>query len=32
LNLFYEYGYSVSNLEASVTSHPYHIYAKIPDL
>jgi len=32
LNLFYEYGYSVSDLKESVTSHPYHIHAKIPNL
>ena len=32
LNLLYDYGYSVSDLEKSVTSHPYHIYAKVPEL
>jgi FkbM family methyltransferase len=32
LNLFYKYGYSVNDLQKGVTSHPYHIHAKIPDL
>jgi FkbM family methyltransferase len=32
LNLFYEYGYLVNDLQESVTSHPYHIHARIPDL
>jgi FkbM family methyltransferase len=32
LNLFYENGYLVSDLQKSVTSHPYHIYARIRDL
>jgi FkbM family methyltransferase len=32
LNLLYKYGYSVNDLQKSLTSHPYHIHAKIPDL
>jgi len=32
LDLFHANGYSVIDLQKSVTSHPYHIHAKIPPL
>lgn len=32
LDLFHDYGYSVTDLQKSVASHPYHIHAKISDL
>jgi FkbM family methyltransferase len=31
LNLFYKYGYSVSDLQESATSHTCHIHARIPE-
>ena len=31
LNLFYKYGYSVSDLQESATSHTCHIHARLPE-
>ena len=32
LDLLYENGYSIRELQRSATSHPYHIYAKVSEL